>query len=88
MSAAMILLILLLIGGGFVLLGLTVTMHYIARLREGPRRAAQNMNQETLEELRRIREELEKLSESQMQITLQIDDLQRNRLDPPNRTDR
>ena len=81
MNAGLILLLLLVLGCGFLLLAFSIVMHYVTRWREGGGGSSQNELIQIQIQLEQIRVELNQLKERQAEMTILIDDLSRSRLE-------
>ncbi len=81
MSAGLILLLLLVLGCGFLLLAFSIVMHYVTRWREGGSGSSQNEMVQIQIQLEQIRVEMSQLKERQAEMTILMDDLSRSRLE-------
>ena len=83
MSPGLILLLLLVLGCGFLLLAFSIIMHYMTRWRESWRAPPQTQIElaQIQSQLEQIRAELNQLKERQAEMTILMDDLKRSRLD-------
>lgn len=81
MSAGLILLMLLVLGCGFLLLAFSIVMHYVTRWREGAGDSSQNEMVQIQIQLEQIRVEISQLKERQAEMTILMDDLSRSRLE-------
>lgn len=83
MSPGLLLLLLLVLGCGFLLLAFSIVMHYVTRWREGWSASPQTQIEvaQMQSQLEQIRVELNQLKERQAEMTILMDDLKRSRLD-------
>ncbi|MDE0022534.1 MAG: hypothetical protein OXT69_14285 [Candidatus Poribacteria bacterium] len=81
MNAGLILLLLLVLGCGFLLLAFSIVMHYVTRWRDGGGGSSHNELAQIQSQLEQIRIEMNQLKERQAEMTILMDDLSRSRLE-------